>query len=32
MLEGEGFEEVESFRYLSSIVDTRGGIGGSKLN
>ena len=25
MLEGEGFEEVESFRYLGSIVDTRGG-------
>ena len=27
MLEGEGFEEVESFRYLGSIVDTRGGTG-----
>ena len=25
MLEGEGLEEVESFRYLGSIVDTRGG-------
>ena len=25
MLEGEGFEEVESFRYLGSIGDTRGG-------
>ena len=25
MLEGEGFEEVETFRYLGSIVDTRGG-------
>ena len=28
MLEGEGLEEVESFRYLGSIVDTRGRIGG----
>ena len=25
MLEGEGLEEVESFRYLDSIVDKRGG-------
>ena len=25
MLEGEGLEEVESFRYIGSIVDTRGG-------
>ena len=25
MLEGEGLAEVESFRYLGSIVDTRGG-------
>ena len=25
MLEGEGLEEVESFRYLGSIVDTQGG-------
>ncbi len=25
MLEGEGLEEVESFIYLGSIVDTRGG-------
>ena len=25
MLEGDGLEEVESFRYLRSIVDTRGG-------
>ena len=25
VLEGEGLEEVESFRYLGSIVDTRGG-------
>ena len=25
MLEGGGLEEVESFRYLGSIVDTRGG-------
>ena len=26
MLEGEGLEEVESFIYLGSIVDTRGGV------
>ena len=25
MLEGEGLEEVESFRYLGGIVDTQGG-------
>ena len=26
-LEGEAWEEVESFRYLGSILDTRGGTG-----